>query len=318
MRVLVTGGTGYLGRAIVRALAARGHEPVVFARHATGAGLPGRAVDGDVRDARALVIAARGADAMCHTAALVTVWRPDPRDFDAVNVGGLEHALAAVRELGLARLVYTSSFLARPPAGHAAPLHANDYQRTKAAALVVAERARDAGVPIVIMQPGVVYGPGVLSEGNLLGRMLADHLAGKLPGLIGADRTWSFSWVDDVAAAHVAAAERGVVGRTYQLGGENLPQMRPFEWLREARGVRLPRRLPYWLAKAIGALEETRARLTGSQPLLTRKTVEILRCDWPMEHDDAARDLGYRITPLAEGLALTLAELDATRQTRST
>jgi nucleoside-diphosphate-sugar epimerase len=316
--VLVTGGTGYLGRAIVRALASRGHEPVVFARRATTAGLPGRAVDGDVRDSRAVREAARGVDAICHSAALVTMWRRDAREFDAVNVGGLEHVLAAVRDLGIPRLVYTSSFLARPPAGHVAPLQANDYQRTKAAALLVAQHARDAGAPIVILQPGVIYGPGVLSEGNLLGRMLADHLAGRLPGLIGAERTWSFSWADDVAAAHVAALERGVIGHTYQVGGENLPHARPFEWLRDARGTRLPRRLPYWLAEAVGALEEARAGITGRPPLLTRKTVAILRCDWPMAHDDAARDLGYRVTPLEHGLTRTLAELDATRQTRST
>ena len=105
---------------------------------------------------------------------------------------------------------------------------------------------------------------------------------------------------------------------TYQLGGENLPQARPFEWLRDARGIRLPRRLPYWLATAVGAVEEVRARLTGSLPLLTRETVEILRYDWPMEHAEAVRDLDYRVTPLADGLARTLAELDATRQARST
>ena len=86
-----------------------------------------------------------------------------------------------------------------------------------------------------MLYPGVVYGPGVMSEGNLVGRLLADHRAGKLPGLIGADRVWSFSWVDDVAAAHVRALERAAPGSRYQLGGENAPQIRPFEILRESR-----------------------------------------------------------------------------------
>ena len=75
MRVLVTGGTGYLGQAIVRALATRGHTPVVFARRATQAQLPGDAIDGDVRDRAALLAAARGCDAICHGAALVSIWR---------------------------------------------------------------------------------------------------------------------------------------------------------------------------------------------------------------------------------------------------
>ena len=149
MRVLVTGGTGYLGRAIVRAVADRGHEPVVFARHATRARLPGRAIDGDVRDRAAFEAAARGVDAICHSAALVSVWRRDPAEFDKINVGGLENAIAITRALTLPRLIYTSSFLALPPPDRTTPLEANDYQRTKVAAHRVAMQARDAGVPIV-------------------------------------------------------------------------------------------------------------------------------------------------------------------------
>jgi farnesol dehydrogenase len=317
VRVLVTGGTGYLGRAIVHALVRRGHEPVVFARQATRAGLPGRAVDGDVRDARALIDAARGSDAICHTAALVKVWSKDPHEFDEVNIGGLEHALAAVKELQLTRFVYTSSFLALPPAGHSAPLESNDYQRTKAAASDVARRAREAGAPIVTLYPGLIYGPGIMSEGNLLGRMLADHVAGRLPGLIGADRIWSFAWVDDVAGAHVAALERASPGATYQLGGENARQILPFELVRDALGVKLPRRLPYWAAEAVGALEGVRANLTGRPPRLTRRTVEIFRCDWPSPHDAAVRDLEYHLTPLSQGMARTIAELGQTQRVRA-
>jgi farnesol dehydrogenase len=309
MRVLVTGGTGYLGAAIVRALARRGHDPVVFARRATAAGLPGRAIDGDVSDRAALLAAARGCDAMCHTAALVTLWRRDASEFDRVNIGGVEHAIAAVREAGLRRLVYTSSFLARPPAGRSAPLAANDYQRTKVAGLSVARRAQTSGVPIVIMYPGVVYGPGALTEGNLLGRLLADHLDGRLPGLIGADRTWSYAWVDDVAGAHVTALDHPSPQAGYELGGENVPQMRPFEIARRVAGCRLPRRVPYWLASTIGRLDVARARLTGRMPQLTPGTVEIFRHDWPVASAEAQRDLGFRVTPLDAGVAATLAAL---------
>lgn len=309
MRVLVTGGTGYLGRAIVLAAARRGHEPVVFARRASAAGLPGRAIDADIQDREAVIAAARGCDAMCHTAALVTIWRKDAADFDRVNVGGLQHALDAVREAGLRRLVYTSSFLARPPAGRSAPIAANDYQRTKVAAESVARRAQAAGAPVVLMYPGVIYGPGVLTEGNLLGRLIADHLAGRLPGLIGADRIWSYARVDDVAAAHVAALEHASPASAYELGGENVPQMRPFEWLQAQTGRRLPRRIPYGLAAMAGRLEVLRARLTGRAPQLTPGTVEIFRHDWPVESVGAVRDLGFRVAPLAEGVAETLASL---------
>ena len=307
MRVLVTGGTGYLGRAIVRALVAGGHEPVVFARRATTSGLTARTIDGDVRDRAALAAAARGCDALCHSAALVSIWRRDPGEFHAINVGGLENALAAARDARLSRIVYTSSFLARPPAGRDAPLEANSYQHTKTLANAVARAAGEAGSPIVILYPGVVYGPGLMSEGNLLGRLLADHLAGRLPGLIGPEHIWSFTWVDDAAAAHVAALERAPAGATYEIGGENAPQIRPFEIVRTLRGIKIPRRIPYWAAEGLGIVEETRARLTGRMPLLTRGTVEILRQDWPVDSARAARELGLRVTPLVEGIPALLA-----------
>ena len=306
MRVLVTGGTGYLGAAIVRALDRRGHEPVVFARRATAARLPGRAIDGDVADRAGLITAARGCDTMCHTAALVTLWRRDASEFDRVNVGGVQHAMDAVRECGLRRLIHTSSFLARPPAGRSTPLAANDYQRTKVLGDAVARRGQAAGVPMVIVYPGVVYGPGALTEGNLLGRLLADHLAGRLPGLIGADRTWSYAWVDDVADAHVAALEHPSPAAAYELGGENVPQMRPFEIAQRLAGGRLPRRVPYWLASTIGRLELARSRLTGRMPHLTPGTVEIFRHDWPVGCADAQRDLGFKVLPLEQGIPATL------------
>ena len=309
MRVLVTGGTGCLGRAIVLALTARRHDVVVFARQATRAGLGGRAIDGDVRDRAALFAAARGVDAICHTAALVSLWRRDPREFHDVNVGGLEHAIAVTRDLKLTRLVYTSSFLARPPAGRDAPLDANDYQRTKAAANRVAQRAAADGAPIVTLYPGVIYGPGVMSEGNLVGRLLADHRAGRLPGVIGPERIWSFALASDVALGHARALEAAAPGARYELGGENVPQMRAFEILRDRTATRLPRRLPYWLADLVAGAEELRARVTGRPPLVTRGAVEIFRHDWPVASADAARDLGYHVTPLAEGLAATLDEL---------
>ena len=308
MRILVTGGTGYLGQAIVRAAAARHHEPVVFARHASRAGLPGRAIDGDVRDRMALVEAARGCEVICHAAALVSIWRRDPGEFDAVNVGGLENVIEAAKAANVRRLVYTSSFLARPPAGRDAPIRANDYQRTKVIAHGVAERARDAGVPIVVLYPGVLFGPGLLSEGNLIGRLLADHAAGRLPALIGPARLWSFAWVDSVAEGHIAAAERGAPGAAYALGGENLPQIRAFEIAREHTGRRLPRGLPYWLASTIGAAEEARAWLTGITPRVTRGAVEIFRHDWPLDSSAAARDLNFRPLSLVEGIRVLVGE----------
>ena len=309
MRVLVTGGTGYLGQAVVQALVDRGHTPIVFARRATAGQAPGIAADGDVRDLAALTRAAEGCDALCHMAALVSLWRPRPQDFDDVNIGGLRNALAAATRAGISRVVYTSSFLARPPAGRTTPLRANDYQRTKAEANRVAEDQVQAGHPMVRLYPGVIYGPGRLTEGNLIGRLVRDHLRGRLPGLVGADRPWSFAWIDDVAAAHVAAVERAAPGSSYVLGGVNATQAALFERVREITGRRVPRRIAFGIADSLGLIEETRAAIFRTRPLITRGAVEIFRHDWSLDSAAAIRDLGLRVRPLEQGVAALLVSL---------
>ena len=309
MNVLVTGGTGYLGRAVVEALGANGHRVVLFARAASQSGLPVEAVDGDIRDAAALGRAAASCDAIIHSAALVAVWRRRRREFDDVNVGGLANVLAAARQCGITRVICTSSFLALPPRGMDAPPAWNDYQRTKAAADRLADAAVQQGSPLIRLYPGVIYGPGPATEGNLVGRMVADHLAGRLPGIIGADRIWSFSFVDDVAAAHVAALTRGVPGRRYLVGGEDAPQMRVFDIVHALTGRPRPRRLPGWAASVAACADELRAQWFHATPLLTTGTLEILLRDWPLGHALASEELGYRVTPLEDGVARVVAGL---------
>lgn len=310
MRVVVTGGTGYLGRAIVRALARGGHAPVVFARNASAAGLPGDAVDGDVRDRAAVTRAVRGADAVCHAAALVSVWRARPAEFDDVNVEGLRTVLDVCRDLRTPRIIHTSSFLALPPAGRGAPLAANDYQRTKVRAHAVAREAAETGLPVMSLVPGVIYGPGAATEGNLIGRLIRDHVAGTLPGIIGADRVWSYAYIDNVAEAHVQAIAKGRVGAPYLLGGENVAQMRLFEIVRELTGRPLPRRIPYALAWGVALIEEARARVTGRTPLLTRGVVEIFRHNWSMDSARSVAELSYHVPPLGEGIRALLSDHD--------
>lgn len=306
MRVLVTGGTGYLGAAIVRALHARGHAPVVFARRATAAGLPGVAYDGDVRDRQALVVAADGVDAVVHAAALVSIWRPDPREFDAINVEGFQNVIDVAAACGVGRMVYVSSFMALPPAGEHRPIQANDYQRTKVRALGVARTAVSGGAPIVITFPGVVYGPGAATEGNLVGRLVRDHLRGTLPGIVGAEHQWSFAHVDDVAHSHVAAVERPDVRGEFVLGGENAPQRRIFELVRQRTGRPMPRQVSWPLAAAAAAGYEIVSKWTDRPPLVTRGAVKIFRCDWSLNSSRSVAELSHRIRPLQEGLSTVL------------
>jgi farnesol dehydrogenase len=309
MKVLVTGGTGYLGRALVEALASRGHQLVIFGRSASRSRLPGTAVDGDIRDRDALARAAAGCEAVSHSAALVSIWRRRSADFDDINVGGLRNIIDVAASLRIPRIVYTSSFLALPPSGRSEPLEANDYQRTKVAADRLADAAVSDGCPLIRVYPGVLYGPGSFTEGNLVGRLISDHLKHRLPGLIGPEHLWSYAFLNDVAAGTTAAVERGHVGARYALGGENVPQSRVFEIVKALTGRSTPMRIPFGVADALGRLEELRVTALGGTPLVTSGAVNIFRCDWPLDSADAIRDLDYRITPLEEGLRRTVASI---------
>jgi dihydroflavonol-4-reductase len=115
--------------------------------------------------------------------------------------------------------------------------------------------------------------------------------------------------VEDVARAHAAALERGRVGERYCVGGENAPQMAAYEAVKTLTGHPLPRRIPAAAAVALAAFEELRAAVSRHVPLLTVGTVEILGRDWPLDSRLAERDLGYRITPLAEGIRRVVDDL---------
>jgi len=327
VKVLLTGATGFLGRSVARRLAARGHALRVLIRAPSRSiGLPqgSEAAIGDVSDAAAFARAAEGCEAVVHLAALVKIWVPDPECFEATNIGGLLNALAAARAAG-ARLVYTSSFIALGPsrAGeldasrpHPGERFRNPYERTKAKADAAARQAAANGADVVTLYPGVVYGPGDMTEGNLVARMIADHLNGRLPGIVGpGDRRWSYSFVEDVAEGHALALEKGRAGERYVLGGENATLERLFELVHEITGKAPPRlRIPYRVASALGAAQWLWAELTGHPPQLTHGEVFVFREEWACDSSKAVRELGYEWRPLAEGLRETVRWLRATGQ----
>ena len=324
MKVLLTGATGFLGRTVARRLAARGHALRVLARPTSRLeGLPEgfEFFVGDVTDALSLGAAAEGCGAVVHMAALVKIWVPDPGRFEAVNVGGLENALAAARAAS-ARLVYTSSFIALGPSGagvldasrpHPGPPFCNEYERTKARADALAREAAAGGQDVVILYPGVVYGPGEMTEGNIVARMVADHLNGRLPGLVGpADRRWSYAFVEDVAEGHALALEKGRPGDRLVLGGENATLGQLFRLVQEIAGAPPPRlRIPYRVASALGRAQWLWAETTGHPPQLTHGEVAVLREEWACDSTRAVRELGYAWRPLAEGLRETVRWLRA-------
>ena len=319
--ILLTGATGYLGSQIARELAARRMPFRILVRDASR--LPFDAAQagcevaaGDLRDLSAVRKALSGARTVIHTAALVKMWVRDRRDFWRVNVEGLQNLLRVASDSGVERIIYTSSFIALGPSSdvnageglrHAGP-YSNKYEETKAQALAW---LRDEGFrqfPVVALFPGVIYGPGPKTEGNLVGGMIDQYLAGKLPGLLGSGKQrWSFSFNADVVAAHLAALEKGKVGEEYVLGGDNRSLNDFFRLLGDISGVRRRvRHLPFAAGKMVGAIEVARARLLGHQPQLTPGAVEIFKHDWVYSSAKASRELGYRMTTLEDGLRRTL------------
>ncbi len=329
--LLLTGATGYLGSQIARELANRGEPFRLLVRDASRLAVEIRkskfenrpsmpegseVVEGDLRDTEVLARACRGVSRVIHAAALVKMWVRDARDFQRVNVDGLKNLLSVATAAGAERVVYTSSFIALGPSAdpnagerlsHPGP-YSDEYEATKAQALAWLREEGYRQFPVVTLFPGVIYGPGPKTEGNLVGGMVDQYLAGKFPGLLGSgEQRWSFSFNQDVVAAHIAALEKGKPGEEYLLAGDNRSLNDFFSLLAEFSGVRRPvRHLPFFAGKMVGALELARARLTGRTPQLTPGVVEIFKHDWVYSSAKAASALNYRVTPLEEGLRKTL------------
>jgi farnesol dehydrogenase len=309
-------------------------------------------VAGDVADAASVRHAMAGCEAVVHAAALVKILAP-AAEFDRINVGGLENVLAAARaEPAGAKVIYVSSFMALGPSeggpggvldesaapagfGEVTGVDAaqdgvdrreggdgrtwiNSYERTKALADRLARRAIAEGQNVVVVYPGVIYGPGEMTEGNLVVRHVLDLLHRRLPALLGTPgRRWCHVFVDDVARGIGLALERARPGGRYVLGGENTALGDFYRLVEELSGVPVPRRrLPDGLATTIGAAQKAWARLRGTTPALTPDLVEVYRHDWAYSSTRAAAELGYTFRPLREGLAATLAWLQETGQWR--
>jgi len=318
--LLLTGATGYLGSQIARELIARQAPFRVLVRDATRLSFdPNQAgcevVTGSLRDPVALRKAVNGVEAVLHTAALVKMWVRDARDFWRINLEGLQDLLQTASNSGVQRIIYTSSFIALGPshdvnageALHNPGPYSNEYEETKARALDWL-RNQQGKYPVITLFPGVIYGPGPKTEGNLVGGMIDQYLAGKFPGLLGSgDQRWSFAFNADVVAAHLAALDKGKPGEEYALGGDNRSLSEFFRLLENLTGVHhRVRHLPFFVGKLVGAMEVARARLFGHQPQLTPGVVEVFKHDWVYSSAKAIRELGYRVTPLEEGLRKTI------------
>ena len=319
MRVLITGATGYVGGRVAARLAEAGHDVLALARPGREGKVPAgcRPVTGDVLDPSSLDRALDGCDALVHMSALVKMWARDRREFDRVNVEGLASALRAAERCRVRRILYTSTIGALGPTGPDPRDETHqrtdfrfrtDYERTKWVADLLARERAVNGLPLITLYPGVVYGAGAATQGNLLDRVFRDYLAGRLKFRLGrAPSRICYALADDVAEGHRLALDRGEPGRGYILGGENVRQDDLFALLHELTGVVPPRAaVPFWIAEGAGRAMRALSRLTGRPPAITDGAIATFRFHWAYSSERAVRELGYRVTPLREGLRVTL------------
>jgi nucleoside-diphosphate-sugar epimerase len=286
VRVLVTGASGLLGRAVASELLAAGHEVRCFQRRPSGVAGASDSL-GSVTDPDAVARAVSNQDAVVHLAAKVSL-AGDPADFDLVNVGGTRTMLDAARAAGIVRFVYVSS----PSVAHsgtsivgddalpADPANARgDYARTKASAELLALAADSDAFRVVAVRPHLVWGPG---DTQLVQRVVERAGQGRLPLLNSGAALIDTIYIDNAATAIAAALARvdDIHGRSYVLtNGEPRPVAELLAGICAAAGVDSPRRrVPASVARAAGSLVEAlwRVKPGADEPPMTRFLAEQL------------------------------------------
>jgi dihydroflavonol-4-reductase len=316
MRALVTGGTGFIGAALVRELIADGVTVRVLARAGSDrralVGLSVEIATGDLREPTSLPPALAGIDVLYHVAADYRLWAPDPRVLYQVNVEGTRALLEAAGAAGVSRVVYTSSVgtLGVPsdgtPGTEATPVQLDDmvgdYKRSKFLAEREAERAAARGLPVVIVNPSAPVGPGDWKP-TPTGKMLVDYLRGRMLAYLATGL--NIVHVRDVARGHILASVRGRVGERYILGhaSGNLGLREIFARLQPYTGIRAPRvRLPHAGALAIATACELISSLTGREPVVARTAVRMAAKRMFFDPARAIRELGLPQTPVDQAL----------------
>lgn len=331
MRVFVTGGTGLLGSNLVRLLVQSGHEVTALVRSRAKAarslgGLGVQLVEGDMARVSEFAEALAGHELLYHTAAYFREYY-QPGDhwaqLKAINIDGTLALLRAAEAQGVRKVVYASSsaVLGRRPDGAPADestppdaqVYRNLYSRSKLLAEeAIAEFLRSSKLPVTLILPGWMFGPGDWAPTNS-GRLVIDFLNRRLPfGIPGVGVPTD---ARDVAAAMIAAAERGRSGERYIVGGERPVSFRElFGLLEELSGVPAPRLfVPYWLALAFAYGSELASRATGRPAMAPVEGIRTLRRARPISSAKAMRELGVTLRPLRDTLRDEIAWFRAER-----
>lgn len=312
----VTGGTGFLGAAVVRNLLAKGLKVRALARKGSDLrnlqGLTGlELVTGDLHDHAALREGTRGCRYAVHCAADYRIWVSDARPLYRANVEGTENVIRAAARSGVERIVHCSSVAAvRPPHGREVADEASeysgaeevvgDYKKSKYLSDLLARRLGGEGLPVVVVNPAAPIGPRDVKP-TPTGRIVTDFINGRMPSYI--DTGMNVVHVDDCAEGHWLAATKGRVGERYILGGDNLTLKQVLDLLAQATGRPAPRfKTPYPVAFAFAAADSFVARLRGTQPRAPLDAVRMAKHYMWYSSAKAQRELGYRHRPAFDAL----------------
>lgn len=316
MRIFVTGGTGFIGGVVGRKLRERGDDVVALVRSPAKAAalekLGATLVEGDLDDAGALRRCLEGADAAIHAAAVykVGIAKSERAMVHEINVHGTERVLDAAIEAGVGRIVYVSTVNAFGNTGgkvvdetyrrHTTDGFVSCYDETKYLAHLAAEERIARGAPIVVVQPGGVYGPGDHSE---LGGEIERARNGKLPFVSFGSTGVVMCYVDDVADGILLALDKGEIGRSYVLGGE-VTTLKQVVAAAALAGGRKPPRLamPAWAIKAGIPMAPVVTKVMGLPPNLR----ELIRASdgvtyWATDRR-AREELGYAPRDMQTGM----------------
>ena len=315
---LVTGGNGFVGCHVVRALLSRGDQVRVLARENADlsalSGLPVELARGDLRDFDSVARAVNGCSQVYHVAADYRLWLTDPAPMYATNVDGTRHVIRAAVEAGVSRIVHTSTVgaLGIPHGGvgrEDTPSSLADmpghYKRSKFMAEQAAVEAARAGAPVVIVNPSTPIG-ALDFKPTPTGRIIADFLNRRMPAYV--DTGLNIVDVEDVARGHLLAAERGRIGEKYILGGENLTLKQFLERLALMSGLSAPKvRIPYAVALGFALGAEAVARtVTRRAPRASLTEVRMARKRMFFDSSKARAELSYSSEPVDAAISAAI------------
>jgi dihydroflavonol-4-reductase len=307
VKVLVTGATGFVGSQVAAALVRRGDAVRVLRRKSSSLialdGLDLEHCYGDILERDAVREAVRGCEAVFHVAALSSYWRAKAPDVYRVNVEGTRIVMDECLAAGTDRVIHTSSCAAigirrdGRPADESQPFDPRDrrfaYAHSKHLAEQEALKAAKRGLPVVIVNPAVVIGPGDhnLISGSMIVEMAKHPLPAAPPGGV------CMTDVDAVAFGHLAAAEKGRIGERYILGGENLSYREITRIIADVVGCKGPRwRIPPWIIPPAAAALDTANRFVR-RPLMSGDQLRLSAHYAFFDSSKAVAELGYPLLP---------------------